>query len=328
MDGISESCRIAAWQWLHRRRRNAPHNADIWHLRHHAHRLLPVIWQQVQDRTYRLSPMQQVSPAGPGRESDSLMMWSAADALVLKWVALTVAPDLQIHPGCLHLQGGAHRAVRKVAAQLATGRWRFVYRTDIRGYYRHIRKAMAWRVWQENTTDPACLSLIRQYLAYSTEQGGVIRTPGSGIPRGCALSPQTGAILLRHMDRFFSERPALFYVRYMDDVLILTQTRWPLRRAIADLNNFLNLEGFERHPDKTQAGRLERGFDWCGVQFTAGQAPRISDRSLHMHRARCRRLDEQLRARGMSETGIAARVSAYRARWTIWADSVLRAAKG
>ena len=171
-----------------------------------------------------------------------------------------------------------------------------------------------------------CLNLIRQYPDYSTEQGGVIHTPAAGIPRGCALSPQTGAILLSHMDRFFGERPALFYVRYMDDFLILTQTRWPLRRAIADLNRYLNLDGFERHPDKTQAGRLGRGFDWCGVQFTAGQPPRISDRSLTTHRERCRRLDEQLRARGLSDEDRAARVSAYRARWTIWADSVLRAA--
>jgi hypothetical protein len=173
-----------------------------------------------------------------------------------------------------------------------------------------------------------CLNLIRQYPDYSTEQGGVIHTPAAGIPRGCALSPQTGAILLSHMDRFFGARPGLFYVRYMDDFLILTQTRWPLRRAIADLNNYLNLDGFERHPDKTQAGRLGRGFDWCGVQFTAGQPPRISDRSLTTHRERCRRLDEQLRARGLSDEDRAARVSAYRARWSIWADSVLRAAAG
>lgn len=317
---------MRAWQWLVLRRRKAPHNADIWHLRHHAERLLPQIWQQVQDGTYRLSPMLQVSPAVPGRDSYSLMMWSAADALVLKWAVLTVAPHLAVHPRCLHLQGGAHRAVRQVAEQLTTGRWQFVYRTDIRGYYRHIRTEMAWRVWLENTQDQACLSLIQQYLLYSTETGGVIHTPATGIPRGCALSPQTGAILLSHMDRHLSGQPGLWYIRYMDDFLILTENRWPLRRAIADLNRYLNLEGFERHPDKTQTGRLARGFDWCGVQFTAGQTPRISDRSLTTHRERCRRLEEQLRARGMANKVIAARVSAYRDRWSIWADSILRAA--
>lgn len=108
----------------------------------------------------------------------------------------------------------------------------------------------------------------------------------------------------------------------MGDFLILTEKRWPLRQAIADLN----LDGFTRHPDKTQAGRLGRGFYWCGVQFTAGQSPCISNRSLTTHRERCRRLDEQLWARGMAEEVTAARVSAYRVRWSNWAGSILNMA--
>lgn len=81
---------------------------------------LPQIWQQVQDGNSRLSPMLQVGPATrASSDGDSLMMWSAADALVLKWAALTVSPGLRTDPGCLHLQGGAQGAVRLVAEQLA-----------------------------------------------------------------------------------------------------------------------------------------------------------------------------------------------------------------
>jgi hypothetical protein len=167
------------------------------------------------------------------------------------------------------------------------------------------------------------LNLIRQYLYYSVEAGRVIRTPENGISRGGALSPQTGAILFTHLDRHFSGQPGLWNVRYMDDFLLLPEKRCPLRRAIADLNRYMNLDGFVRHPDKTQVGRLARGFGWCGVQFTAGQLPRISDRSLIMHRDRCRQPDEQLRARRVSEQDITARVSVYRVRWTIWADSIM-----
>lgn len=255
------------------------------------------------------------------------MVWSSPDALVLKWVALTVGSGLDVHPACLHLQDGAHRAVRKVAEQLLTGRWCYVYRTDIRGYYRHIRKTMAWRVWQEHVRQTVCLNVIQQYLYYSTETGGEIHTPVTGISRGCALSPLTGAILLRHMDRFFYENKDIFYVRYMDDFLVLAEKRWPLRRAIADLNGYLHTEGFERHPDKTQTGRLARGFDGCGIDFTAGQPVRISDRSMEKHRDRCRRLDEQLRAAGYGEEAIRGRVQAYVTRWQQWADSLLRMAR-
>ena len=316
-----------AWRWLIQRRKTAPHNADIWHLRHHARTLVPCIQRQVEKGTYRLSPMLMVQRSTPGRERDRAVMWSAADALVLKWVALKLAPGLPVHPRCLHLEGGAHRAVRLVSEQLHSAEWQFVYRTDIKGYYQHIQKAMAWRIWQEITDDDACLNLLYQYLHYSVEDGGEIRTPDVGIPRGCALSPLTGAVLLQHMDRCFGSQQALFYVRYMDDFLLLTKTRWPLRRAIRDLNRYLQLDGFTRHPDKTQTGKLSRGFDWCGIDFTSPYPPRISDRSLTKHRERCQRLDEQLRARGWSEQDIAARVQAYRSRWEHWAAGMILSAR-
>ncbi|EMB7449136.1 hypothetical protein VAB55_003134 [Salmonella enterica] len=75
----------------------------------------------------------------------------------------------------------------------------------------------------------------------------------------------------------FSKREVIYYARYMDDFLILTQTRWQLRRCIAQLNDSLDVSGFEQHPDKTYIGRITRGFDWLGAWFepgSAGLAPR------------------------------------------------------
>ncbi|WP_438499657.1 hypothetical protein [Pantoea ananatis] len=190
---------LQAWHWLCNQRRHVPDNTDIWHLRHHANTLLPLIRRQVEGGVYQLSPMQTVRCYAAGRECDTVIMWSAADALVLKWAALTLSPSLPVHTHCLHLQGGTHHAVGRVAQQLKTGEWQYVYRTDIRGYYRHIQKTMAWQIWQSITQDPACLNLLYQYLYYSVENGGEIRTPETGIPRGCALSPLTGAVFLWHM---------------------------------------------------------------------------------------------------------------------------------
>ncbi|MDD1847320.1 transposase, partial [Aeromonas veronii] len=69
------------------------------------------------------------------------------------------------------------------------------------------------------------------------------------------------------------------YARYMDDFIILAQRRWPLRKAVRDLNRFFNLSGFEQHPDKTYIGRVEHGFDWLGVQLCERGVTGISPRS-------------------------------------------------
>ncbi|WP_231748320.1 reverse transcriptase domain-containing protein [Burkholderia sp. ABCPW 14] len=253
-------------------------------------------------------------------------MWSAPDALVLKWVALQVQHQLPQHEACTHLKGAGVRAsLRLVSEALRSGIYRFVHRTDIRGYYEHIRKPEVMALVNRHVPDPVCRELIYQYLHYSVEQGGEIHTPAYGIPRGCALSPLIGGSLLHHIDGYYrSQSPhELFYVRYMDDFLLLARSRWTLRRSIARLAEFFNFSGFERHPDKTQTGRLEKGFDWLGVWFGA-EGPAISPRALNNHHERCLRLYEQARRRGASHFEAAARVQAYETRWKSWAHGLLR----
>ncbi|CAI2532683.1 Retron-type reverse transcriptase [Serratia fonticola] len=166
------------------------------------------------------------------------------------------------------------------------------------------------------------VELIEQYLYYSVEDAGEFYTPEHGICRGCALSPLIGGSLLHHVDSYFSTMEGTFYARYMDDFVLLTRTRWQLRRCVKRLHEFFNLGGFETHPDKTQLGRIEHGFDWLGVWFTLAGTT-IAPRVLENHRARRMRLYEQARRQGLSVTDTEARVQTYEARWKIWAERML-----
>ena len=63
------------------------------------------------------------------------------------------------------------------------------------------------------------------------------------------------------------EKFGLFYVRFMDDMLVLSPTRWKLKRAVKRLNEVFNDLKLEKHPDKTFIGRIEKGFDFLGYHF-------------------------------------------------------------
>ncbi|EIT7187763.1 transposase [Serratia marcescens] len=309
----------AAYQWLCRQRRRAPASADVWHVRFHWATLGPALFRRVTAGDYRLSAMQLVGRSRAERRAQ----WCAQDALVLKWVALKVESLLPTHARCAHLKGqGCHRSVAEVSQAQMSGEYAFVYRTDIRGYYRHIRKEQVMRLVAASVPCQVLRGLLNQYLYYSVEDAGEFYTPDAGINRGCALSPLIGASLLYHVDTYFSTQRHLFYVRYMDDFLVLARTRWPLRRAVKALHNFLNLAGFETHPDKTQLGRIENGFDWLGVWFS-GEAPEIAPRALENHRIRRLRLYEQARGRGLCEEAAEARVRAYETRWKRWVDRLM-----
>jgi len=55
----------------------------------------------------------------------------------------------------------------------------------------------------------------------------------------------------------------------MDDILILTHTRWQNQRAVKALNQCFNRLKVKQHPDKTFIGRIDKGFDFLGYPFSA-----------------------------------------------------------
>ncbi|ECA1950138.1 transposase [Salmonella enterica subsp. enterica serovar Virchow] len=323
---MCQANREAAWQWLFHQRRHAPADADIWHLRFHWPQMRDTFWQQVLRGEYRLSPLQvHRSRQGP---CEAVALWCAADALVLRWVSLMVQNSLPVQENCTHVAG--HRAgrdaLRQISLHLQAG-MTHVWRTDIRGYYRHISKVQLYHHVCRYVDSPVLRGLIKQYIGYSVEQGGEFHTPAAGISRGCSLSPLLGASFLWYIDQSFSGREDLFYVRYMDDFLVLSDRRWRVRHARRHLLAYFDDCGFECHPDKTHVGRTAKGFDWLGVWFTdtgpAGTAPRAQENYKQRREVlvqRCRRLR-------YTPDMTARRVQEYDIRWQRWAEGQLRAAQ-
>lgn len=190
------------------------------------------------------------------------------------------------------------------------------------------QEACRWLCCQRRsaTANSDVRHLRHHWLYYSVETGGEFHTPLTGISRGCALRPLSGVSLSYHVDACFASCREVFYVRYMDDFLLLTETRWALRRAIKQRNTFMALGGFNAHPEKTQIGRPDKGFDWLGVWFGPAGAV-LAPRALNNHRDRRLRLHEQARYRGLSAASGLQRVQAYETRWALWAESLLRAAR-
>jgi hypothetical protein len=230
-----------AWTWLIERRKKFPANADIWQLRFQRQRLLPAILADLRSGSYRLSPMQIVTKA----DGSDIALWSAADAFVLKLMTLHLQEILPVHRSCTHVKGhGGHKgAVRQAQRWLRGGVYSFVCKTDIRGYYANIDKFQLLELLGQRVKCPILMNLLGQFLFYSVEKGGNIHTPRTGIPRSCPLSPLLEGFHLFELDKQLSRRKGLRYLRFMDDLLILTRTRWQLKRAVAEMNQW-----FEQAP--------------------------------------------------------------------------------
>ncbi|EAQ9101575.1 hypothetical protein DVZ67_24150 [Salmonella enterica subsp. enterica serovar Saintpaul] len=310
-----------AFVWLCRSRRRFPANADIWHLRFHWASERGRILKALHAGTYRFSPLSLVSRA----DGSQVAVWSSADALVIKCLSLYLENILPVSHRCEHLRGhgGGKASVQRTHSRLLSGRYPFVFRTDIRGYYAHISRPLLYDQLCRYVSCPVLRNLLSQFLHYSVEYGGEFHTPEKGIPRGSALSPLLAAFHLTETDEAFGQDRHVTYARYMDDFLILSPTRWHLRRAIRTLNQHFARSGFEQHPDKTFIGRVEKGFDWMGFWFTEKGGTSVAPRALENFRDRLRRLYE--RVRQMPADVRHRRMAGYVRSWTTWVPASLRA---
>jgi len=139
--------------------------------------------------------------------------------------------------------------------------------------------------------DKAVMNLLAQYLKRSVESGGLFKDIKQGISSGCPLSPLISSSYLYELDKEMEDKP-VFYRRYMDDIIVLSPSRWKLRKAIKTVNQHFEKLKLKQHPDKTTIGRIKNGFDFLGYLFGQEKIT-VSKRTLQNHISRITQLYEQ-----------------------------------
>lgn len=116
------------------------------------------------------------------------------------------------------------------------------------------------------------------------------------------------------MLKALAANPNLYYVRYMDDWLVLVKTRHHLRKAIKLTEQILTKLHLVKHPAKTFIGWISAGFDFLGYHLSRGQL-KLSNNSIQRHHANIERLI------GLRAT--LQRLEQYWIRWVRWTTSGL-----
>jgi len=257
-----------AYEWVCRCRKDYHPNNDIWHLRFNWNDIKPLLQNSLLEGSYHFEPVRRVwTPDG------FIHLWASQDALVLKAVALVLNQELRPHlsSNCYHLtgKGGGKGAVRAVQAEV--GNAKFVFKSDVKKYYASMDHDVLMGLVNSLVRDRKVRALIRGYMGHLVDEDGELRAIRKGISFGCPLSPVMGALYLKPLDDVI-EKEDVFYARYMDDWIVLADTRWKLRRAVKAANEALEQLKVQKHPFKTFIGRISHGFDFLGYQMTLESA--------------------------------------------------------
>jgi RNA-directed DNA polymerase len=302
-----------AFAWLCHRRKAYHPNADVWSFRRN--------WQVEKVRLkaalvsggYRFDVLERIAL----KDGSSIDLWSSRDALVLKAMTLCLERTLPILPSCTHIRGhgGAKEAVRQVHSHLP--QHAYVLRTDVKSYYASVDHHLLLDRLDAYVSDRAVMNLLSQYMRRCICDGGNFLDIERGISLGCPLSPLMAAFFLHELDQEF-EHGDVFYVRFMDDILILAPSRWKLRRAVATLNTVLTRLRLQKHPDKTFIGRIVKGFDFLGYHFVDGVLRAAHATTRKMYETAARLYEQKGRRTKPTPLG------QYLTRWNAWFRSGLR----
>ncbi|MFH1637719.1 MAG: reverse transcriptase domain-containing protein [Candidatus Woesearchaeota archaeon] len=140
----------------------------------------------------------------------------------------------------------------------------FVLKADIRHYFETVNHNILLYLIKKKIKDKNVLWLIKIILSnYNSKKEGV------GMPLGNLTSQFFANLYLNELDQYVKHKLKIkYYIRYVDDFVILHTSKDVLEEYKREINNFLkrNLE-LELHPDKSKVLPLEAGISFLGFRI-------------------------------------------------------------
>lgn len=159
---------------------------------------------------------------------------------------------------------GTHKAVNKLQSYLrATGKQAYCLQCDISKYFSSIDHTILKSILHKKIRDVKTRWLIEEIINSSCDRTAI------GIPIGNLTSQLFANIYLNELDQFIKHQlRERYYLRYMDDFLILGSVKKSLEKLKITLQNYLVTKlKLTLHPNKAVIFPVRIGVDFLGYKI-------------------------------------------------------------
>jgi len=138
----------------------------------------------------------------------------------------------------------------------------FCLKADIKHYFQEVNHDVLLNIISKKIKDEKSIKLIKKVL-----KNGEVRE-GTGMPLGNLTSQFFANIYLNELDYFIKHKlKAKYYIRYVDDFVILHKSKIQLKIFEIGINKFLKeMLKIELHPQKSKVIPLSKGLDFIGFR--------------------------------------------------------------
>ena len=144
----------------------------------------------------------------------------------------------------------------------------YVLKADIKHYFEDVNHEVLIKILDKKIKDEKVIWLIRQVLENFRERERERSSPNKGMPLGNLTSQFFANVYLNELDQFVKHALKVkYYIRYVDDFVMLHKSKEQLEIWKNRIDNFLNEElKIMLHPNKSQILKLEKGIKFLGFR--------------------------------------------------------------
>lgn len=150
----------------------------------------------------------------------------------------------------------------------------YALKADIKRYFDTVNHAVLMKILRKKIRDEEVLQLIKIIL-----NNHDTKVLGKGMPLGNLTSQFFANVYLSELDYFVKHKlKTKYYIRYVDDFVILHRSKEKLLLYKWLINNFLKSLKLELHPEKSKVIPLHKGVNLLGFRvFYHYKLPRKSN---------------------------------------------------
>ena len=159
---------------------------------------------------------------------------------------------------------GVHKAVKKLNKYMyeynKINRDFYVLKCDVSKFFYSINKQRLYEILNRYVKDKAFMKLTKDLIYHDRNE--------VGIPIGNYTSQYFANIYLNELDHFVKEKLKIkYYVRYMDDFVLLLEDRNQCRVILEEIKKFLDKNLGLKLNKKTNYFRNSQGVNFCGYKI-------------------------------------------------------------
>ncbi len=191
------------------------------------------------------------------------------DRIVQQWYVeefikpIFVPKFIQDSYACLENKG-VHRGVKKLNKYMyeyyKINKKFYILKCDVSKFFYSINKKKLYEIIERYVKDKAFLKLTKDLICHDKSQ--------VGIPIGNYTSQYFANIYLNELDHFVKEKLRIkYYVRYMDDFVLLLKDKGECKIILEQIKEFLDKELGLKLNKKTNYFKCNQGVNFCGYKI-------------------------------------------------------------